>query len=97
MSDLAQHIDKDSPAGFIGMPIGLGTNLCQQRIVQWFEQRRYCLQPTGQRARRHVQAVVGQVLQRHLTSNERAIRSGFYDAGSAEGHCREEVCNWRCG
>ena len=24
---LAQHIDKDSPAGFIGMPIGLGTKL----------------------------------------------------------------------
>ena len=38
--NFAQHIDKDSPTGFIGMPIGLGTKLRAQRIVNGFEQGR---------------------------------------------------------
>jgi len=66
---LTHDVDKDSPTGFIGMPIGLGTQLCAQCIVQGFEQGRYGLQPTGQGAWRHVQAVIGQVLQQTLAGS----------------------------
>jgi len=62
VSDLANNIDKDSPASFIGMPIGLAAQLGLQRCIEWFEQGCYCLQAACQSSWRHVQAVVSQIL-----------------------------------
>jgi len=62
VSDLASNIDKDSPASFIGMPIGLAAQLGLQRCIEWFEQGCYCLQAACQSSWRHVQAVVSQIL-----------------------------------
>ena len=46
--DLALHIHKDCPAGFISMPIGFTAQLGLQCFIEWLEQGGYGLQAASQ-------------------------------------------------
>lgn len=66
VAHFALHIDEHRPARLIGVPVRGATQLLHKRLLQGREQRRKCLQAPGQRARRHVQPVIGQVLQQPI-------------------------------
>ena len=67
MADLARHINEHRPTRLIGMPVLLATQLGHQRQLQGRKQRRKRLQAACQCPRRHVQPVIGQILQQAMT------------------------------
>ena len=66
VAHLTRHIDEHRPARLIGVPVRGTAQLLHKRLLQGREQRRQRLQAAGQRARRHVQPVIGQILQQPM-------------------------------
>jgi len=67
MANLAFDLDEHRPTRLVGMPVQLAAQLAHKSPLQRLEQRCQRLQPAGQRARRQVQSMIGQVLQQAMT------------------------------
>jgi hypothetical protein len=67
MSDLAVDLDEHRPARLVGVPVRLATQLQAERPIQRREQRGERVQAASQRARRHVQSMIGQIPQQAMT------------------------------
>jgi len=64
---LALDVDKHLPARLVGVPVLPATQLVQQPLIERHEQRGDGPQAPSERAHRHVQAMIGQILHQAVT------------------------------